>query len=89
MQKQTIVLKCYLTIPLSVTIIYDNRIDFNENKYVFKYSNEFPTSYYCFPYEYIDAEVKKKVDKTKGKIAGDEMEKEAKHYVESHNHDPN
>ena len=31
-----------------------------------------------FPYEYIDAEVKKKVEKTKGKLAGDDMEKETK-----------
>ena len=30
-----------------------------------------------------------KVDKTKGQHAGDEMEKETKHYVESLNHDPN
>ena len=42
-----------------------------------------------FPYEYIDDEVKKKLDETKGQLAGDEMEKETKHYVESLNHDPN
>ena len=87
--RKTIGLQCYLTIPRRVTIIYDNRIDFNENKYVFKYLNEFPTSYYCFPYEYIDAEVKNKVDKTKGQLAGDIMEKETKHYVESLNHNTN
>ena len=50
--------------------------------------NEFPPSYNWFPYEYIDAEVKKKGDKTKGKIAGYKMEKETKHYVKSLNHDP-
>ena len=66
--------------------IYDNRIDLNENKYVFKYLNEFLPSYDWLPYEYIDAEVKKKVDKTKGHIAGDEMEKETIHYVEYLNH---
>ena len=38
-QKQTIVLQFYLTIPQCVTIVYDNRIDFNENKDVFKYLN--------------------------------------------------
>ena len=30
-----------------------------------------------------------KIDKTKGRLAGDEMEKETKHYVEYLNHDPN
>ena len=36
-----------------------------------------------------DADINKKVDKTKGQITGDEMVKETKHYVESINHDPN
>ena len=31
---------------------------------------------------------KEKVDKTKGQIVGDEIEKETKHYVESLNHNP-
>ena len=66
LQKQTIGLKCYLTIPRRVTILHDNRIDFNENKDVFKDLNEVPPSYYWFPYEYIDTEVNKKLDKTKG-----------------------
>ena len=48
-----------------VTILYDNQIDFNENKNVFKDLNEVPTSDDWFPYEYIDAEVNKKLDKTK------------------------
>ena len=42
-----------------------------------------------FKYEYIDAEVNNKVEKTKGKITGDEIEKETKHYVVSLNHNPN
>ena len=53
-----------------MTFIYDNQNDLNENKYVFKYLNEFPPSDYWFPYEYIDAEFKNKVDKTKGQLAG-------------------
>ena len=73
MQKQTIGLQFYLTIPRCVEIIHENRIDFNENKDVFKDPNEFPSSDDCFPYEYIDAEVNKKLYKTKGRFAGDEM----------------
>ena len=79
----------YLTIPRRVTFLYDYQIDLNENKDVFKDLNEFPPSDDCLPYEYIDAEVKKKVYKAKGKIAGDEMEKGTKNYVESLNHVPN
>ena len=56
---------------------------------MFKYLNEVPPSDDWFPYEYIDAEVNNKLDKTKGQLAGDEMEKETKHYVEYLNHDPN
>ena len=56
---------------------------------MFKYLNDVPLSVGCFPYEYIDAEVKKKLDKTKGKPADNEREKETKHYVESLNHAPN
>ena len=89
LQNQTIGLRCHLTIPRCVTIIHENRIDFNENRDVFKDLNDIPPSDDSFPYEYIYAEVKKKVDETKGKLAGHEMEKETKHYVESLNHDPN
>ena len=56
--RKTIGLQCYLTIPRHVTIIYDNQIYFNENKYVFRYFNEVPPSYDWFSYEYIDAEIK-------------------------------
>ena len=56
---------------------------------MFKDLNEVPPSDYWFPYEYIDAEFKKKLDKTKGRLIGNEMENETKHYVESLNHDPN
>ena len=36
---------------------------------MFKYLNEFQPLDDWFPYEYIDAEVKKKLDETKGKPA--------------------
>ena len=45
---------------------------------MFKDLKEVPQSDDWLPYEYIDAEVKKKADKTKGQLAGDEMEKETK-----------
>ena len=48
---------------------------------MFKDLSKVPPSDDWFPYEYIDAEFKKKVDKTKGHLAGDEMEKETKYYV--------
>ena len=53
-----------------------------------KYLNEVPLSYDWFPYEYIYAEVNKKLNKTKVLLADDEMERETKHYVKSLNHDP-
>ena len=54
---------------------------------MFKDLNKFPPSDDWFPYEYIDAEVKKKVNRTKGKLEGNEMKKETKRYVESLIHD--
>ena len=75
LQKQKIGLQCHLTILQRVTILHENRIDFNENRYVFKYLNDVPPSDDWFPYEIIDAEVKRKVDETKGQITGDEIEK--------------
>ena len=82
-------LQCYLNIPQRVTFLYDSLIHFDENKDVFKYLNYFSPLDDWFTYEYIDAEVKNKVYKTKRQLAGDEIEKETKHYVESLNHDPN
>ena len=40
--KKTIGLQCHQTIPQRVTILHDNRIDFNENINVFKDLNEVP-----------------------------------------------
>ena len=79
-------LKCYLTIPQRVTFIYDSQIDLNESKGAFKDLNDIPPLDYWFPYEYIDSEVKNKVEKTEGQLTGDEMENETKHYVEYLNH---
>ena len=56
---------------------------------MFKYLNEFPPSYNWLLYENIDAGVKKKLDRTKGQLTGNEMEKENKNYVEYLSHDPN
>ena len=56
---------------------------------MFKVLNEVPPSDDQAPNEYIDAEVKKKLDETKGQLAGDEMENETKNYLESLNQNPN
>ena len=66
-------------------------IEFDFNKYinVFKYLNEVTPSDDCFPYQYIDAEVKKKIDETKRQLAGNVMGKETKHYMESLKNDLN
>ena len=53
---------------------------------MYKYLNEVSSSDDCLPYKYIDAEVNKKLDKTKVRLAGDEMEKVTRHYVEYLNH---
>ena len=89
LQKKTIGLQCYLTSPRHVKTLHDNWIDFYENKYLFKDLNEVPQSDDWSPYEYIDAEVNKKLDKTKGGLSGYEMEKETRQYVEYFNQDPN
>ena len=51
--------------------------------------NKVPPSDDWFTYESIDSEVNKTLDKTKGQVTGNEMEKQNKYYVESINQDPN
>ena len=75
LQKKTFVLQCYLTIPWRVIFCYDNWIYINENKDLFKYINGFPPSDDWFSYKYINSKVKKKVEKNKGKLAGNETER--------------
>ena len=89
LHKTTIGLICHQTFPRRFTILHENIIDLNENRNLFKDLNKVPPSDDWFPYEYIDAEIKKKVDDAKRQIAGDKMEEETKNYVESLNHDPN
>ena len=66
-----------------------NIIDFNKYIAVYKDLNEVSPPDDWFPYEYIDAEVNTKLEETKGRIAGDEIEKYTKHYVKYLIHDPN
>ena len=47
-----------------------------------------PTSKNWFPNKYTEVDIKKKLEKTREKLAGDEMENEIRHYVESLNHNP-
>ena len=46
-----------------------------------------PTSETWFPNKYIEAEIKKKLYKTRGQLASDEMENEIRHYIDSLNYD--
>ena len=87
-QKKTIGLQCLQTIPQRVTFIHDDRINLNVHKNVFRNLHDVLTSENWFPNKYIEAEIKKKLDKTRGQLTSDEMENEIRHYVESLNHNP-
>ena len=78
-QKKTIGLQCLQTIPRRVTFLHDNRINLNMHKNVFRNLHDVPTSENWYPSKYIEAEIKKKLDKTKGQLASDEMENEIGH----------
>ena len=56
---------------------------------MFKDLNEVTPSDDWLPYEYIDSDINKKLDKAKGQLAEYNMDKETKHYVEYLNHGPN
>ena len=87
-QKKTIGLQCLHTIPRCVTFIHDDRINLNMHKNVFRNFYVDPTSETWFPNKYIEAQIKKKLDKTRGQLASDEMENEIRHYIDSLNHNP-
>ena len=54
---------------------------------MFRYLDVDPKSETWFPNKYIEDEIKKKVDKTRGKLASDEMEYEIRQYIDSLKHD--
>ena len=56
---------------------------------MFKDLNDVPPSDDWLPYEYIDAEVNRKLYETKGQLAGDEMEKDTDNYVKYLNNNTN
>ena len=72
-QKRIIGLQCLQTIPRRVTFIHDNQINLNMHKNVFSNLHDVPTSENWFPNKHIEAEIKKKLDKTRGQLASDEM----------------
>ena len=47
-----------------------------------------PTTETWFQNKYIEAEIKKKLDKTRGQIVSDEKESDIRHNIDSLNHDP-
>ena len=55
---------------------------------MFRNLYDVPTSENWFPNKYIETEIKKKLDKTRGQIASDKTVNEIRHCVESLNHDP-
>ena len=87
-RKKTIGLQCLYTIPRRVTFLHDNRINFNIHKNVFRDLDVNSTSETWFPNKYIEDYIKKKVDKTRGQVASDEMEYDIRQYIDSLKHDP-
>ena len=59
----------------------------NIHKNVFRNLYVDPSSDNWFPNKYIEADIKKKLDKARGQLASDEMENEIRHYIDSLNHD--
>ena len=55
---------------------------------MFRDLNVNPTSEAWFQNKYIEAEIKKKLYKTRGQLASDEMENEIRRYIDYLNHDP-
>ena len=72
-QKKTIGLQFLQTIPRRVTFLHDNLTNLNIHKNVFSNLHDVPTSENWFPNKYIEAEIKKKLEKTRGQLASDEM----------------
>ena len=70
-QKKTIGLQCLQTIPRRVTFLHDNQINLNIHKNVFRNLHDVITSENWFSNKYIEAEIKKKLDKIKGQLASD------------------
>ena len=50
--------------------------------------HDVPTSENWFPNKYIEADIKKKLDKTRGQLVSDEMENDIRHYFYYLNHYP-
>ena len=55
---------------------------------MFRYLDVNQTPETWFPNKYIDDEIKKQVDKTRGQLASDEMAYDIRKYIDSLKHDP-
>ena len=66
----------------------DDRINLNIHKNVFRDLDVNPRSETLFPNKYIEDEIKKKVDKTRGQLASDEMAYDIGQYIDYLKHDP-
>ena len=67
-QKKTIGFQCLQTIPRRVTFLHDDRINLNIYINVFINLHDVPTSENLFPNKYIEAEIKKKLEKPEEKL---------------------
>ena len=87
-ETKTIGLQCLYTISQRVTFLYDNRMNINTQKNVFKDLDGISTSETWFKKKYIEYEIKKRVDKTRDQLASDEMAYDIRQYIDSLKHDP-
>ena len=87
-QNKTIGLQCLHTIPRRVTFLHDNRTNFNIHKNVFRDLNVDATSETWFLNRYIEDEIKNKKEKTRGRLASDEMAYDIRHCIDCLENDP-
>ena len=73
--------------PTTFTFLHGNQINFNIHKNVFRDLDVDPTSDTWFTNKYIEDYIKKKVDKTRGQVASDEMEYDIRQYIDFLKHD--
>ena len=84
---KTIGLQFLYTIPRRVKFLHDDRINLNTQKNVFRDLDGISTSVTFFPKMFIEDEIKKRVDETRGQLASDKMAYVIRHYIHCLQHD--
>ena len=72
-------LQCLYNIPQRVKFLHDDRINFNNQKNVFRDLDGISTSVTFFSKNFINDEIKKRVDKTRDQLASDKMAYKIRH----------